>query len=59
MNAKAYPVFLTRLIPLPELWNKVHIESEETPHDFDYSGELMQIQNDAFVDGHSVGDRAA
>lgn len=58
MNAKAYPMFFTRLVPLPELWNEMHIESEGAPHDFNDPKEVMKIHHDAFVDWYSVGDSA-
>jgi hypothetical protein len=40
----------TRLVPLPELWNEMHIESKEAPHDFNDPREVMNIHHDAFVD---------
>ena len=51
-------MFFTRLVPLPELWNEMHIEIEEAPRDFNDPREVMNIHHDAFVDRYSVGDRA-
>ncbi len=55
MNAKANTIILTWLVPLPELRNEVHIESEEAIRNFNGPRELMYIHHDAFVDRHSVG----